>query len=118
MLIDTKEQKDGVLSSLNAVKQRSAMNPILWMLGILASAMVFTGCMSASEWLKMLIAVLFSVCVIAAIGIYIYFAIKSPDKLRSEEYQARYDVLQFYQRMQSKEKKPVDIVVKNPELED
>ena len=102
-------------------KQHSAMNPILWLVGIAGTLCgVIFHSPSPPEWAKWIAMGLFCVAVASAIGIYIFFAVKKPECLRSEQYHVTHDVLSYCERTQANP----EIVVKtisttvNPKLED
>ena len=92
------------------------MNPILWLLGWLSTLLIMALYLNAPQWLVITLAILLIIGVLTTVGVFLYFAIKAPDKLRSEEYQAKYDALQVYQKMQSDSEKTIDAIVKNPEI--
>jgi amino acid permease len=100
--------------TITGIKQKSALNPFLWVLGVVllicsASAYFFKDDL-AVKWLFLSMAVLTLVCVLF---VSVYFAIKAPDKLRSEEYQVHHDLLQYKEHTQTTPENTIDKVAIN-----
>ena len=115
------ESKGTLSSALGMKKQRSAMNPMLWIIGAVgASCCVIAQSDAAPEWIKGSSMILFMIVVFAAIGIYIYFAVRKPECLRSEQYHTTHDVLAFCERTQANPDNVVTALTNtvNPKLED
>ena len=115
------ESEKTVTSLFGTKKLNSAMNPMLWIIaiaGVTCSGIMYAA--AAPEWAKAVILALFCIVILAAIGIFIFFAVKRPECLRSEKYHAASDLLKFCERTQASP----DNVVKafattaNPMLED
>ena len=68
-------------------QSRSAItNPLQWAIVILLSGMAMLWGVHAPEWLLVMLAVFLALFMVLFIGAYIYFGIKNPDFLRSEQY--------------------------------
>lgn len=84
-------------ASSASVKVKNAMNPIVKMLLCvvpLTVGMMFWG----DTWVKVIGAAAFGIFVIAAIGAYVYFMLKNPQMLQSEEYQIQRQALEIIQQ--------------------
>jgi hypothetical protein len=85
--------------AVQRLQVRSAMNPILWLVAIttptgLGAVMLFRG-----DWILCIASLLVVVIpVLVACAIFIYFAMKQPDKLQSEEYQVTRQTLEIVQQ--------------------
>ncbi len=115
------ESKGTLTSVFGIKKQHSAMNPMLWIIGIAGlSCCAIVRSDAAPEWAKILSMIFFGIVVAAAISIYIYFAIEKPECLRSEHYHATHDVLSYCERMQANPDNVVTALTNtvNPKLED
>lgn len=104
------EMSKEIIRNVANVKQHSAMNPFLWVLGIMI--LPFTGGAyffrnTDVMWFFLIIMTLIILC---TLSIGIYFAIKSPDKLRSEFYQAHHDLLKFCEKTQTSPEQTVSIL--------
>jgi Zn-dependent protease with chaperone function len=77
----------------------SALNPALWL-----CAIVLPVCFVAAYWFRddhVLVYILIglgSLPILLSIGGFIYFAIKQPERLQSEDYQIRHESLQLIQQ--------------------
>jgi hypothetical protein len=102
---------------LHRIRVRSALNPMLWL-----SAVFLPFCFSSAylfkdyDFLRTFL-VLIGVCPgMVTCGIAIYFSIKKPENLKSEDYQLRQQTLQMIQ----KGRIPIDatslIAIANPAL--
>lgn len=74
--------------ALGRVQVRSALNPILWLCGLTLLACVPAAIFTDGH-LQISLIILAFIPVLVACVAYIYLMIKSPDKLRSEEYELR-----------------------------
>ena|ERR1017187_6341330 len=88
-----------VVSAAQQLRVRSALNPMLWLTGIvsplcLAVAYAFRDTQTIS-WVLIFAAII--PIVVTCLG-FAYFAITKPEKLQSEEYQLRHETLQIIQR--------------------
>lgn len=84
-------------SSAN-VKIKNAMNPIVKMLLCLlpfATGMMLWG---RAVWIMVLGGVFASCVVVVALAAYVYFMLKDPNKLQSEEYQIQRQALEIVQQ--------------------
>lgn len=94
----------------------SALNPLLWLAG-------FGGllCFFAAYFITAFAGLLIGIgilCIVSPIPAYVYFAIKDPNRLQSEEYQINQQKIQ-YQLMQGSQRVEVisdDHLVANPAL--
>ena len=115
--LETTESQGSLATSIAGVKQRSAMNPFLWLVGVAGivcgACVVFQG---ATPITYTLIAA-FILALFCALGIAVFFAIKSPDKLRSEEYQIRRDMLEYCERTNIAPEKTVLVLNTNSMIE-
>ena len=77
------------LESGGKLRVKSALNPILWLCGIIAvpSLLFLKVVWPPPTWLIIVILTLVFIPVITAIGAFLFFMFKDPDKLQSEEYQ-------------------------------
>ena len=115
------ESKGTLTSVFGIKKQHSAMNPMLWIIGIAGlSCCAIVRSDAAPEWAKIMSMSIFAIVVVAAIGIYIYFAVKKPEYLRSDHYHATHDVLSYCERTQANPDNVVTALTNtvNPKLED
>jgi hypothetical protein len=76
---------------------RSALNPLLWLVAIIAVPCVLTAAIAADPIMKWAVFSLGAVVVLVVLGIGLMFAIRCPDKLQSEDYQLRQQSLQMLQ---------------------
>ncbi|MFX4222522.1 MAG: hypothetical protein ACMVO3_17095 [Thalassobaculum sp.] len=67
------------------VTTRSALNPILWLSGIVTPISIILATTSSAHFAPWLLA-LGAIPVLVSITAYIYFMVKDPDRLQSEEY--------------------------------
>lgn len=88
-----------VASAAQQLRVRSALNPMLWLTGIvspfcLMAAYAFRDVQTIS-WALIGVAVI--PVVVTCFG-FAYFAVTKPEKLQSEEYQLRHETLQIIQQ--------------------
>lgn len=113
----SRETIGSVGKAVTRIEQRSAMNPLLWLtgiLGIILAALIIVPVVP--EYVKITATILLSLIVLFAFGVAIYFAIFFPDRLRSEEYQIKKDVMNYCERMQSSPEKMIEVLESNPSL--
>lgn len=120
MLVFCDFSHEAISSAGNAVariEQRSAMNPLLWLAGILGIILaVLIIVPIVPEYVKITATILLSLIVLLTFGVAIYFAIFFPDRLRSEEYQLKKDVMNYCEKMQSSPEKMIEALESNPSL--
>jgi hypothetical protein len=77
---------------------RSALNPLLWLTAVTTPACLYAAFAFRSETaIAIGLLILCAAPVLATIGIAVFFAVKSPEKLQSEDYQLRHETLQLVQ---------------------
>ena len=93
---------DGYVSEDEGIKQRSAMNPFLWILGI-----IIMPCLAGEYIFQHNETVMYSllcaagITLLCVLGVAMYFVFNAPDKLRSEEYQLLHDWLKYCEQTQT-----------------
>jgi hypothetical protein len=79
------------------LRVRSALNPLLWLCLIICPIFLY-GAHSFEDLIIQRILIAVAVLpVIVVCSISVYFAIRKPDKLQSEEYQIKHEALQMFQ---------------------
>jgi hypothetical protein len=81
--------------AIKELKVKSALNPILWMIGITSLPFIVACFLSTILFLKIFFAIMSAVPVFVGCVIFVYFALKQPEKLQSEEFQVRNQALSF-----------------------
>lgn len=90
-----------IAGALTNVRQQSAMNPFLWIIGILGFVFIATLLIpNVPSWIQIFVAVLFAMGLLTCGGVGIFFVVKSPSNLRSDEYQTQRDYLNFLEHSQ------------------
>ncbi len=84
------------------------MTPINWFGGVFETVLIPTAAFQHNNWVGVACIFLASFMFFAYLGIYIYFSIKDPNRLQSEEYN-------LYQRELSIDTGPITIV-SNPQV--
>ncbi|HAZ4814336.1 TPA: hypothetical protein J5T73_002552 [Enterobacter cloacae] len=90
--------------SQSAVKNlhiKSALNPILWLCAIVIPMLAWISMYFSKTpfyFISYAMTFLISLLIIVACGVFIYFAIKKPEKLQSEDYQLRHESIQWMQQ--------------------
>lgn len=74
---------------IRALKQRSALNPLLWLCAIVSTPLLWVSANSQMMWMSISLLVIGCVPIATAIYAYLYFMFTEPALLRSEEYQLR-----------------------------
>lgn len=117
---DRSEIFGGMAGVLTSVRQQSAMNPFLWIIGILAALVIASLVIPAvPTWVIIFTVSVFTIGFIATIGVGIYFAISAPNNLRSDEYQTRRDILMHIERSQTSPEQIIETkATPNPALKD
>lgn len=64
----------------------TVMMELRWFLGIVCSGLILGVKFGSPAWIQILLAILLSVASLIYFGVYIFFAVKSPDSLRSETF--------------------------------
>lgn len=84
------------LSAIAGLRVRSALNPMLWLCGIVGSLFLGAAWVFRS-WPVMAatLAVVATIPVVVTSAVFIYFALRRPDKLQSEDYQLRRETIQM-----------------------
>lgn len=88
-------------SAVKSLHIKSALNPILWLCAIaipmLAAIAVY---FSKTSFYFIVYTMIFLICVLVfvACGVFVYFSIKKPEKLQSEDYQLRHESIQWMQQ--------------------
>jgi hypothetical protein len=81
------------LSSIERVRVRNVLNPILWLCGLIAfPAMAALGFSPHPSWVHIVLA---TVPVGVALYSYIFFMLRDPDRLQSESFQLRKQALEL-----------------------
>lgn len=74
-------------AQVNSDASRSdVLKPLAWLTALLLFATVTSGVKKADSWLTLTLLILTVISVLTYVGAYIFFAIKSPDSLRSERH--------------------------------
>jgi membrane protein YdbS with pleckstrin-like domain len=83
-------------SAVASMRIRSALNPFLFLIMVVGAIMVSVVSFGSLPLLGIYgLLVLFSLVVVATLGVGIYFAIHNPDLLRSEEFQIKKQSLEL-----------------------
>lgn len=78
--------RDSLDKTLPLGTRSTALQPLAWLSGILTSGLVVAATSSAPTWVLICIASFFGLSVSVYLIIYVHFARKNPDALRSERY--------------------------------
>ena len=78
--------RDSLDQTFPSGTRSTALQPLAWLVGILTSGLVIAATSGAPTWVLICIAIFFGLSVLVYLVIYVYFAIKNPDALRSERY--------------------------------
>jgi hypothetical protein len=84
----------GSQDSAVRLQVRSALNPLLW-LSAICTPITFGGAAFADGAVQIALLVIGALPIFCACGAYMYWMIKSPDRLHSEDYQLRRQALQM-----------------------
>lgn len=86
---------DSLVSRLGVIRTRSVLNPVLWLMSVVLVVLVpaagVAGFTSAVGLVFIAVALL---VVLVAVAAYIYFALRDPDRLQSEEFVLKQQELQ------------------------
>lgn len=96
---------------------RSALNPVLWLCGIIVPTSIIAALLSSGAAQFALIALAAAPVLVFAVG-YVYFMLNDPDKLQSESYQLRKQALELIEEKGSRI--PIEMtsveIISNPDL--
>lgn len=84
--------------AVTLVQQHSALNPLLWLNGILVPPLLFAAWLFEDSLIRMILIGIVSFLAVVTILAYFVLLIKHPEKLQSEAYQLRHEAMQLYQR--------------------
>jgi hypothetical protein len=84
----------GAQDSAIRLQVRSALNPLLWLCAI-CTPTTFALASFANGPMQLVLLAVGSLPVLCSCGAYIYWMLKSPDRLHSEDYQLRRQALQM-----------------------
>lgn len=76
----------GLISAVARVRSQGAMNPLLWLAGIVVPISLVLIVFADPEW-KQFFAILAVAMVVAPLGAYFWFMCRDRDRLQSEDYQ-------------------------------
>jgi len=115
-LLKGMNQSDEISKGL--ARTKSAMLPILWiilMLVPLVSISIFIG---GTSLLISIITTLFAASVLVGLAAYVYFGLKDPDRLQSEEYQFKKHTLAYIRERGESPMPTIEVGMANPVLMD
>ncbi|MDP3458813.1 MAG: hypothetical protein Q8S09_06010 [Hyphomonas sp.] len=81
--------------SIRSLTTNSAVNPLLWLVGLFAIPAMIVAASSDDVWLQVSLIVLIGLVVIAPIIGYFFFALSDPRRLHSEHYQLKSEALEI-----------------------
>lgn len=120
MLVFCDFSHEAISSAGNAVariEQRSAMNPMLWLTGILVPSFLIAAYHFREQ------TEIFHLCIYAALAVagiavfvYVYLLFFKPEKLQSEEFQLKQAAINYCERTQSAPEKMIAVLQTNPSL--
>lgn len=120
MLVFCDFSHEAIGSAGNAVariEQRSAMNPMLWLTGILVPSFLIAAYYFREQ------TEIFHLCVYAALSVagiavfvYVYLLFFKPEKLQSEDFQLKQTAINYCERTQSSPEQIVAVLQSNPSL--
>lgn len=84
----------GAQDSAVRLQVRSALNPLLWLCAICAP-LTFVLASFSGGFMQISLLVIGTIPILCACGAYIYWMLKAPDRLHSEDYQLRRQALQM-----------------------
>lgn len=76
-------------SAEGKAKRSTALQPCLWIFGILVAGLIVTSSRDSALWIQLSIAVAAGVVLLVLLFMYCYFAFKCPDLIRSESFVIR-----------------------------
>lgn len=81
-------------SIAHRIRVRSALNPMLWMCGIVSPVCFTAGWFFRDQgWISLFLVFLGSTPILLTCAGFVYFALEDPDRLQSEDFQLRRDTL-------------------------
>lgn len=83
------------LSRADTIKVRTAINPLLWLVGLTLPLCLVTAVVIADQIVRLVLLGLAAVPIIITIIAYFIFLFRDPDRLQSEEYRIRQRALQI-----------------------
>lgn len=90
-------------SVVHRVRVRSALNPTLWLSAIVTPVCFIAGWFfRGSGWLAEFLVSLGALPVLTAVGSFVYFAARDPDRLQSEDFQLRQRTLRIVEEQQDR----------------
>ncbi|MBP6012037.1 MAG: hypothetical protein KBA31_07405 [Alphaproteobacteria bacterium] len=84
------------------LRVRSALNPMLWLCGIFSLPCVVLATVFPNSPLALPLMALGSVPIVGTVVGFLWFMVKAPEKLQSEDYQIRHEALQLIRQKGSK----------------
>lgn len=104
------------LTRLETVRVKTALNPLLWLVGLTTPLALLAASVVPDQAVRLALLAFAALPVVATISAYIYFAIKDPDRLQSEEHLIRQRALQILGR-KGETSEIVEIVNQVPRIE-
>jgi hypothetical protein len=83
------------LSRADTIKVRTAINPLLWLVGLTLPLCLMTAVVIADQIVRLVLLGLAAIPIIITIIAYFIFLFRDPDRLQSEEYRIRQRALQI-----------------------
>lgn len=86
-----------LISRVGIVRTKSVLNPLLWLTAfVLITFLPAAGVAGFSSAVGIVLVAIAILAVLVTLGAYVYFAIKNPDRLQSEEFLLRQQELHAY----------------------
>jgi len=83
------------LSRVDTIKVRTAVNPLLWLVGLTLPACLSAAVVIADQIVRLALLALAAIPILITIIAYFIFLFRDPDRLQSEEYRIRQRALQI-----------------------
>jgi membrane protein implicated in regulation of membrane protease activity len=80
-------------SAASSLRVRSALNPMLWLCALVPTAAFLGAVITGNPMLAGALVSIGALPVVCAVWGFVYFAVKAPHRLQSEEYQLRHEML-------------------------